>query len=76
MACIRICPIWSQVYNAPGGKKGVSKYNRFFYKKNKKGEWRLLLPSTFDMNGKNYVEDAIKCHGGSINYIAGTPTIK
>jgi len=30
------------------------------YKKNEKGEWRLVLPSTFDMNGKNYLEAAIK----------------
>jgi len=30
------------------------------YKKNEKVEWRLVLASTFDMNGKNYLEDAIK----------------
>jgi len=29
IACIRICPMWSQIYNAPEGKKGVSKYNGF-----------------------------------------------
>jgi len=29
-------------------------------RKNEKGEWRLVLPNTFDMNGKNYLEDAIK----------------
>jgi len=35
-------------------------------KKNEKGEWRLVLPSTFDMNGKNYLEDAIKeAHGAT-----------
>jgi len=60
IACIRICPMWSQLYNAPELKKGVSKDNRFLYKKNEKGEWRLVLPSTFDMNGKNYLEDVIK----------------
>jgi len=60
IACIRICPMWSQLYHAPAGKKGVSKDNGFLYKKNEKGEWRLVLPSTFDMNGKNYLEDAIK----------------
>jgi len=58
--CIRICPMWSQLYNAPEGKKGVSKDNGFLYKKNEKGEWRLVLPSTFDMNGTNYLEDAGK----------------
>jgi len=70
IACTRICSIRSQLYNAPEGKKGVSKDNGFLYKKNEKGEWRLVLPSTCDMNGKNYLEDAIKeahdgtAHGG------------
>jgi len=50
IACIRICPMWSQIYNAPEGKKGVSKDNGFLYKKNETGEWRLVLPSTLDMN--------------------------
>jgi len=36
IACIRICPMWSQLYNAPEGKKGVSKENGFLYKKNEK----------------------------------------
>jgi len=67
---IRICPIWSQLYNTPEGKKGLSKDNRFLCKKNEKGEWRQVFISTFDMNGKNYLEDAIKeahdatAHGG------------
>jgi len=60
IACIRICPMWSQQYNALQGKKGVSKENGFLYKKNEKGEWRLVLPSMFDLNGKNYLETAIK----------------
>jgi len=60
IACIRICPRWSQLYNAPEGKKALSKENGFLYKQNDKGEWRLVLPSTFDMNGKNYLEPAIK----------------
>jgi len=34
IACIRMCPMWSQLYNAPEGKKGVSKDNGFLYKKN------------------------------------------
>jgi len=34
IACIRICPIWSQLYNAPEGKKGVSKDNALLCKKN------------------------------------------
>jgi len=53
IACIRICPMWSHLYNAPEGKKGVSKDNGFLYKKNENGEWRLVSPSTFNMNGKN-----------------------
>ena len=38
IACIRICPMWSQLYNTPEGKKGLSKGNRFLYKKNEKIE--------------------------------------
>ena len=38
ITCIRICPIWSQLCNAPQGKKGISKDNGCLYKKNKKGE--------------------------------------
>jgi len=60
IACIMICPMLSQLSNAPERKKGVSKDNRFLYKKNEKGEWRLVLPSTFDMNLKNYLEETIK----------------
>jgi len=52
--------MWSQLYNALQGRKVVSKDNGFLYKKNEKGEWRLLLPSAFNINGKNYLEDAIK----------------
>ena len=60
IAWITISPMWSQLYNAREGKKGVSKDNGFLYKKNEIEEWRLALPSTFDMNSKNYLEDAIK----------------
>jgi len=38
IACIRICPMWSQLYNVPKGKEEVSKDKRFLYKKNEKGE--------------------------------------
>jgi len=38
IACIRICPMWSQPYNTAEGKKGVSKDNGFLNKKNEKGE--------------------------------------
>jgi len=31
IACIRICPMWSQLYHAPEGKKGVRKDNGFLY---------------------------------------------
>jgi len=62
--------MWSQLYNAAKGKKGASKDNGFLYKKSEKEEWRLVLPSMFDINGKNYLEAAIKkahdatAHGG------------
>jgi len=70
IAWIRICPIWSQLYNAPQETKGVSKDNRFLYERNESGEWRLVLISTFDLNGKDYLEGGIKgdqdvtVHGG------------
>jgi len=60
IACIRIWPMWGQLYNAPQGKKEVIQDNKFLYKKNEKGEWRLVFPWTFYMNGKNYLEDSIK----------------
>jgi len=66
----RLVKEYIQLFNAPEGKKGVSKDNGFLYKKNEKGEWGLVLPSMFDMNGKNYLEEAIKeyhdatVHGG------------
>jgi len=59
IACIRICPMWNQLYNAPQGKKGLSKDNGILHKKSEKGEWRLLLPTMFSMNCKNYLEAAI-----------------
>jgi len=70
ITCIRISLMWSQLYNPAKGNKGVSKDDGFLYKKNEKGEWRLVLPSTFDINSKNYLEAAIKeahdatAHGG------------
>jgi len=38
IACIRICPMWSQLNNAPEGKKEVSKDNGFLCKKNMNAE--------------------------------------
>jgi len=52
--------MWSQLYNPAEGKKGVSKDNGFLYKKNEKGECRLVLPGTFEMNGNHYPEEGIK----------------
>jgi len=60
ITCIRICPMWSQLYNAPQGKKELSTDTGFLYKKKEKGEWRLVLASTFEMNGKKYLEAIIK----------------
>jgi len=34
ITCIRICSMWSQLYNTSYGKKGVSKDKRFLIKKN------------------------------------------
>jgi len=60
ISCISICPILIQVYNATKEKKGVSKHNTFLYKKNEKAESRLVLPSTFEMKSKYYIEARIK----------------
>jgi len=60
IACIRICPIWSHLYNIQEWKKGGIKDTRFLYKKNEKRECRLVLPSMCNMNGKNYLEAGIK----------------
>ena len=60
ITCIRIYPMCSQLYNSRQGKEGVSKENGFLYKNNEKGVWRLVLPSTFAWNGKNYFEAALK----------------
>ena len=38
ITCIRICPMWSQLYNTLQGKKGVSKDNGYLYKMNEKVE--------------------------------------
>jgi len=50
IACIKICPMWSQLYHAPERKKGVSKDKGCLYMKNEKGECRVVLPRTFDMD--------------------------
>jgi len=68
--------MWSKHYNVPEGKKGVSKDNGFLCKKNDKREWRLVLPSTFDMKGKNYVEDAIKEAHAATTHGGGEKTMK
>jgi len=51
IACIRLYPMLSQLGNTPEGMKGVGKDNGFLYKKNEKVAGRLVLPSTFDING-------------------------
>jgi len=76
ITCIGICPMWSHLYNVPKVKQVVSKDNGFLYKKNEKGEWRLVLPSTFDMNGKNYLEDAIKEAHDAMAHGRGEKTLK
>jgi len=43
ITCIKTCPMWIQLSNTLEGKKEVSKDNRFWYKKNENGEWRLVF---------------------------------
>jgi len=50
IASIRICHMGSQLYNASEGTNGASRDNGLLYKKNEKEEWRLVLPSPFDLN--------------------------
>jgi len=66
---MRSCPIWRDLYASPVPAHTVIK-NGFLYAKNKDKEWRLVLPSTFKFDGKNYLELAIAeaheatAHGG------------
>ena len=70
-ACIKLCPIWKDIYAAPEkSRKNIKYRNGFLYvqKLNKQG--RLILPSIFYAEGKNFLEIAIgeayaaTTHGG------------
>ena len=59
-ACIKVCPIWKDIYAVPEkSKKNMKDRNRFLYVQNLNKQWRLVLPSTFNAEGKNFLEIAI-----------------
>ena len=70
-ACIKVCLIWKDIYAAPEkSTKNMKHRNRFLYSQNLNKQWRLVLPSTFNAEGKNFLEIAIveahaaTAHGG------------
>ena len=59
-ACIKICPVWKDIYAAPEKtRKNMKHRNGFLYVQNLNKQWRLVLPSTFNAKGKNFIEIAI-----------------
>ena len=58
--CIKVCPIWKDIYVAPAkSRKNMKDTNGFLYVQNWNKQWRVDLPSTFDAEGKNFLEIAI-----------------
>ena len=59
-SCIKVCPIWKDIYTAPEKRRKNMKHrNGFLYFQNLNKQWRLVLPSTFNAEGKNFLEIAI-----------------
>ena len=59
-ACIKVCPIWKDIYAGPEkSKKNVKYRNGFMYVQNLNKQWRLVLPGIFNAKGKNFLEIAI-----------------
>ena len=58
--CIEACPIWKYVYAVPEkSKKNRKNRNGFLYLQNLNQKWRLVLPNTFNVEGKNILKIAI-----------------
>ena len=69
--CIKVCPIQKDMRAAPeNSRKNMKDKNGFLYVQNLNKEWRLVLPGTFNSEGKNSLEIAIAeahaatAHGG------------
>ena len=59
-ACLKVYPIWKDIYAAPEkSRKNMKHRNGFRYVQNLNKQWRLVLPSTFNAKGKNLLEIAI-----------------
>ena len=59
-ACIKICPIWKDMYAAPEkSRKNMKHKNGFLYVQNLNRQRRLVLPSTFNAEANNFLEIAI-----------------
>ena len=70
-ACIKVCPFWKDIYTAPEkSTKNMMHRNGFLHVQNLNKQWSLVLPSTFNAEGKNFLEIAIAkahaaiAHGG------------
>ena len=58
--CIKVCPIWKRIDARPEmSRKNIKNRNSFLYIENLKKQCRLVLPSSFDVEGKNFVGIAI-----------------
>ena len=67
-ACIKVCPIWKDIYAAPEKSRKHMKYrNGYLYVQNLNSQWRLVLPGTFNAEGKNLLEIAIaEAHAATV----------
>ena len=70
-ACIKICTIWTDIYVAPEkSRKNMKHRNEFLQVQNMNKQCRLVVPSTFNMEGKSFLAIAIAeayaatAHGG------------
>ena len=70
-ACIKVCSIWKDIYTGPEmSSKNMKHRNVFLCLQNLNKQWRLVLPSTFNVEGKNFLEiakaeaHAVTAYGG------------
>ena len=58
--CLKLCTIWKDICAGPEkSRKNMKDRNGFLYVQNLNKQWRLILPSTFNGEGKNFLEIAI-----------------
>ena len=59
-ACFKVCPSWKYIYAAlQESRKNMKDRNGFLDVEKLNKQWRLVLPSTFNAEGKNFLEIAI-----------------